>query len=183
MSRLSVDGSNCSLAPWAGAAFASGHDQVPVITASKTAHASLRAIAVLAGPGLVLRLNARCLGATSIGSSGRGGSSWLTSLRRSRLTWISQPVRPPRWRRNARLRSFSQGGEGTISARRTRVETWCKSTQNRPFGSISSFLVQAGNPVAPMDKSLDTACSLVTPPVGFEPTTGCLEGSCSIRLS
>ena len=22
-----------------------------------------------------------------------------------------------------------------------------------------------------------------TPPVGFEPTTGCLEGSCSIRLS
>jgi len=22
-----------------------------------------------------------------------------------------------------------------------------------------------------------------TPPVGFEPTTGCLEGSCSIQLS
>ena len=23
----------------------------------------------------------------------------------------------------------------------------------------------------------------LTPPVGFEPTTGCLEGSCSIQLS
>ena len=29
----------------------------------------------------------------------------------------------------------------------------------------------------------DPARMLATPPVGFEPTTGCLEGSCSIQLS
>ena len=30
---------------------------------------------------------------------------------------------------------------------------------------------------------LKTQTPIETPPVGFEPTTGCLEGSCSIRLS
>ena len=29
----------------------------------------------------------------------------------------------------------------------------------------------------------DPALFLVTPPDGFEPSTGCLEGSCSIQLS
>ena len=43
-------------------------------------------------------------------------------------------------------------------------------------------LVQALNPEAVAGSTCDVK-STETPPDGFEPSTGCLEGSCSIQLS
>jgi hypothetical protein len=54
------------------------------------------------------------------------------------------------------------------------------------FRAISMDLARTGDlreTKLRLVKTPDPAWLLETPPVGFEPTTGCLEGSCSIRLS
>jgi len=58
--------------------------------------ASTRAAEAVAGPGVAVRVKALRFGGESGGSSGRGGSSEETTLRRSPFTSIDHPALPRR---------------------------------------------------------------------------------------
>ena len=86
-------------------------------------------------PGRVARVTERRFGAASAGSSGRGGSSLLSTRRRSRITSRNKPVRPCRCLLKPLLSAASHFGR--VAATRASVKFRRTLADSQGFRPIS----------------------------------------------